>query len=118
MLLIIPSPQHHRPPGYPAYPVHLCSLRAPPLRSVAWAHVIPPYERAATCDTKNHPIANATGWFGNGWRTDLVSHTATVQYLQRWNVSRPGSGWDGVGPLRFVHANGSGLEYQDCFIPR
>ena len=43
-----------------------------------------------------------------GWRTDLVSHTATVQYLQRWNVSRPGSGWDGVGPLRFVHANGSG----------
>jgi len=27
-----------------------------------------------------------------------------LQYLQRWNVSRPGSGWDGVGPLRFVHA--------------
>ncbi len=42
-----------------------------------------------------------------GWRTDLVSHTATVQYLQRWCVSRPGSGWDGVGPHRFMHANGS-----------
>ena len=47
------------------------------------------------------------GWVINGWRTDLVSHKATLQYLQRWNVSRPGSGWDGVGPLRFVHANGS-----------
>ena len=43
-----------------------------------------------------------------GWRTDLVSQRASRQYLQRWNVSRPGSGWDGVGPLRFLHANGSG----------
>ena len=44
----------------------------------------------------------------NGWRTDLVSHKATLQYLQCWSVSRPGSGWDGVGPLRSLHANGSG----------
>ena len=57
---------------------------------------------------KTTPLHMQGGGFGNGWRTDLVSHTATVQYLQRWNVSRPGSGWDGVGPLRFVHANGSG----------
>ena len=38
------------------------------------------------------------------WRTDLVSHKATLQYLQRWSVSRPGSGWNGVGPLHFMHA--------------
>ena len=59
---------------------------------------------------KNHPwLLRVRGGF-NGWRTDLVSHKATLQYLQRWNVSRPGSGWDGVGPLRFVHANGSECE--------
>ena len=47
------------------------------------------------------------------WRTDLVSHKATLQYLQRWSVSRPGSGWDGVGPLRFMHANGSELDMNE-----
>ena len=52
------------------------------------------------------------------WRTDLVSHKATLQYLQRWNVSRPGSGWDGVGPLRFVHANGSECEIALCIHNR
>ena len=63
-------------------------------------------------DTKkpNPRLLRIRGWVINGWRTDLVSHKATLQYLQRWNVSRPGSGWDGVGPLRFVHANGSECE--------
>ena len=58
----------------------------------------------------NPQFLRIRGWVINGWRTDLVSHKATLQYLQRWNVSRPGSGWDGVGPLRFVHANGSECE--------
>ena len=52
----------------------------------------------------NPQFLRIRGWVIIGWRTDLVYHQATLQYLQRWNVSRPGSGWDGVGPLRFVHA--------------
>ena len=61
----------------------------------------------------NPQFLRIRGWVVNGWRTDLVSHKATLQYLQRWNVSRPGSGWDGVGPLRFVHANGSELDMNE-----
>lgn len=71
-------------------------------------------------DTKkpNPQFLRIRGWVINGWRTDLVSHKATLQYLQRWNVSRPGSGWDGVGPLRFVHANGSECEIALCIHNR
>ena len=71
-------------------------------------------------DTKkpNPRFLRIRGWVINGWRTDLVSHKATLQYLQRWNVSRPGSGWDGVGPLRFVHANGSECEIAFCIHNR
>lgn len=42
------------------------------------------------------------------WRTDLVSQRASRQYLRRCGVSRPGSGWVGVGPPRSPHASGSG----------
>ena len=42
------------------------------------------------------------------WRTDLVSQRSNRQYLRRCRVSRPGSGWNGVGPRRFAHATGSG----------
>ena len=42
------------------------------------------------------------------WRTDLVSQRSYRQYLRRCRVSRPGSGWNGVGPRRFAHATGSG----------
>ena len=62
----------------------------------------------------NPRLLRIRGWVVIGWRTDLVSHKATLQYLQRWNVSRPGSGWDGVGPLRFVHANGSECGIASC----
>ena len=56
-------------------------------------------------NTKNHPLTLANQGVGfNGWRTDLVSHKATLQYLLRWSVSRPGTGWNGVGPLHFMHA--------------
>ena len=43
-----------------------------------------------------------------GGRTDLVSQRSSRQYLRRCRVSRPGSGWIGVGPRRFAHATGSG----------
>src|SRR5215210_2880117 len=43
-----------------------------------------------------------------GWRTDLVSQRSNRQYLRRCCVSRPGSGWNGVGPQRYAHATGSG----------
>ena len=43
-----------------------------------------------------------------GGRTDLVSQRSYRQYLRRCRVSRPGSGWNGVGPRRFAHATGSG----------
>ena len=39
---------------------------------------------------------------------DLLSQRASRQYLRRCRVSRPGSGWDGVGPRRFSHTSGSG----------
>ena len=38
------------------------------------------------------------------WRTDLLSQRASRQYLRRCGVSRPGSGWFGVGPPRSAHA--------------
>ena len=71
----------------------------------------------SACDdggvNKPPPDSCESGGGSNGWRTDLVSHKATLQYLQRWSVSRPGSGWDGVGPLRFMHANGSELDMNE-----
>ena len=39
--------------------------------------------------------------------TDLLSQRASRQYLRRCGVSRPGSGWVGVGPPRSAHATGS-----------
>ena len=41
-------------------------------------------------------------------RTDLRSRRASRQYHRRCRVSRPGSGWNGVGPRRSTHARGSG----------
>lgn len=41
-------------------------------------------------------------------RTDLLSQRLNRQYPRRCDVSRPGSGWNGVGPPRFSHATGSG----------
>jgi hypothetical protein len=40
-----------------------------------------------------------------GGRTDLRSQRGTRQYLRRCGGSRPGSGWDGVGPPRSTHAH-------------
>ena len=45
-----------------------------------------------------------------GWRMDLLSQRSNRQYLRRCQVSRPGSGWNGVGPWRSTHATGSGSE--------
>ncbi len=41
-------------------------------------------------------------------RTGLLSQPSNGQYPRRCGVSRPGSGWDGVGPPRCSHATGSG----------
>ena len=46
---------------------------------------------------------------------DLLSQRASRQYLRRCRVSRPGSGWIGVGPRRFAHATGSGAS-AECGI--
>jgi hypothetical protein len=40
----------------------------------------------------------------SNWRTDLLSQRTFRQYLRRCRVSRPGSGWIGVGPRRSTHA--------------
>ena len=50
------------------------------------------------------------------WRTDLVSQRSNRQYLRRCRVSRPGSGWTGVGPRRFAHATGSGASAECMWI--
>src|SRR5512138_633844 len=49
------------------------------------------------------------------WRTDLVSQRTFRQYLRRCRVSRPGSGWIGVGPRRSAHATGSGAS-AECVV--
>jgi hypothetical protein len=41
-------------------------------------------------------------------RTDLISQRSNRQYPRRCRVSRPGSGWNGVGPRRWSHATGAG----------
>ena len=43
-------------------------------------------------------------------RVDLRSQRATRQYHRCCAVSRPGSGWVGVGPARSSHAPGSGVK--------
>ena len=50
--------------------------------------------------------------------TDLLSQRASRQYLRRCRVSRPGSGWDGVGPRRFSHTTGSGASEETRVIWR
>ena len=50
------------------------------------------------------------------WCTDLLSQRATRQYLRRCRVSRPGSGWDGVGPRRFTHTTGSGAKWRGSCV--
>jgi len=37
-------------------------------------------------------------------RIDLLSQGLCPQYQWRCRVSRPGSGWSSVGPLRSIHA--------------
>jgi hypothetical protein len=39
----------------------------------------------------------------------VLSQQVTRQYQRRCVVSRPGSGWNGVGPTRFTHATTSPL---------
>ncbi len=47
-------------------------------------------------------------------RTDVLSQQVTRQYQRRCVVSRPGSGWNGVGPTRFTHATDSPLLSADA----
>ncbi len=49
-------------------------------------------------------------------RTDLLSRRASRQYHRRCRVSRPGSGWSGVGPRRIAHATGAGGRISTPFL--
>jgi hypothetical protein len=67
-----------------------------------WSRRMDSNHRPSGYEPDELPLLHAA-FFG---RMDLRSQRASRQYHRRCDVSRPGSGWIGVGPSRSSHARG------------
>ena len=82
------------------HPIAVMQLRFASFAVINLRRKLTPEERGAECANKKAPLVRVGAFYYKVPGSDLLSH-ANAHYHRRDSVSRPCSGWEGVGPKRY-----------------